>query len=52
VDQIDLAIDQLRRMRGMTGYYHQQFFSDMRAIAVGVLALFVLGWSMAPDDIR
>jgi hypothetical protein len=49
VDQIDLANDQLRRMRGMTGYYHQRFFSDMRAVAVGVLALFVLGWSVTPE---
>lgn len=49
MDQIRLANDQLRRMRGMTGYYHQRFFSDMRAVTVGVLALFVLGWSVAPE---
>lgn len=49
MNQIDLANDQLRRMRGMTGYYHGRFFSDMRAVAVGVLALFVLGWSVAPE---
>ena len=49
MNQIDLASDQLRRMRGMTRYYHQRFFSDTRAVAVGVLALFVLGWSLAPE---
>jgi hypothetical protein len=49
MDQADLANDQLRRMRGMTGCYHQRFFSDMRAVSVGVLALFVLGWSVAPE---
>lgn len=49
MNQIDLASDQLRRMRGMTRYYHQRFFSDMRAVAVGVLALFVIGWSVAPE---
>jgi hypothetical protein len=49
MNQFDLAHDQLRRMRGMTGYYHERFFSDMRSVAVGVLALFVLGWSVAPE---
>ncbi len=49
MNQIDLANDQLRRMRGMTGYYHGRFFSDMRAVAIGVLALFVLGWTVAPE---
>lgn len=49
MDQIGLANEQLRRMRGMTGYYHRQFFSDMRVVSVGCLALFILGWSVAPE---
>lgn len=49
MDQIDVAHEQLRRMRGMVGYYHQRFFSDMRAVAVGVLSLLILGWSVTPE---
>jgi hypothetical protein len=49
LNQIDVAREQLGRTRGMTRYYHQRFFSDMQAVAVGVLALFVLGWSVTPE---
>ncbi len=31
-------------MRGMTRYYHERFFSDVRLAVITVLALLVLGW--------
>jgi len=44
VDEIDIAHDQLKRMRGMTAAYHRQFFNDVRfALTVGT-ALFVVGF--------
>lgn len=40
-----LASDQLRRMRGMTRYYHERFFSDIRNTTLLVLALLIIGWA-------
>jgi hypothetical protein len=37
-------------MRGMTRYYHERFFSDIRFTTTAVLALFVLGWSVAEES--
>ncbi len=42
--EVRLAADQLGRMRGMTRYYHQRFFSDVRFTTTVTLALFVVGW--------
>ena len=42
--ELELANDQLRRMRGMNRYYHQRFFSDTRTVAIVVLGLFVVGF--------
>ncbi len=47
--ELELAHDQLGRMRGMTRYYHHRFFSDTRATAVGVLALFLVGFWGVPQ---
>jgi hypothetical protein len=44
-----LAAEQLSRMRGMTRYYHERFFSDIRFTTGAILALFVLGWSVAAE---
>ena len=48
-DEIRLQADQLGRMRGMTRYYHERFFSDVRFVAVSTIALFVLGWWEVPE---
>jgi hypothetical protein len=39
-----VAADQLERMRGMTRYYHERFFSDIRLQVVGTVALFVVAF--------
>ena len=39
-----IAADQLGRMRGMTRYYHERFFSDIRLQVVLTIALFVIGF--------
>lgn len=39
-----LAAAQLRRMRGMTRFYHERFFADIRFTTVSVFSLFVVGW--------
>ena len=39
-----VASDQLGRMRGMTRYYHERFFSDIRLQVVLTIALFVVGF--------
>ena len=44
-----LAAAQLGRMRGMTRYYHQLFFSDVRFTSVAFLGLFVLGFWGVPE---
>jgi hypothetical protein len=38
------AAAQLRRMRGMTRFYHERFFADIRFTTVAVFTLFVVGW--------
>ncbi len=43
-DRLRLKAAQLGRMRGMTRYYHERFFSDVRFTAASMLVLFVLGW--------
>ena len=43
-DRLRFQREQLGRMRGMTRYYHERFFSDVRMAAITVLALLVLGW--------
>ena len=48
-DSIRLAEQQLRRMRGMTGLYHKQFFRDITITTVLVLALFVVAWWEVPQ---
>jgi len=48
-DKIRLQADQLGRMRGMTRYYHERFFSDVRFVAVATIALFVVGWWEVPE---
>ena len=39
-----VAAQQLVRMRGMTKYYHERFFSDIRSSTFATLALFLIGW--------
>ena len=48
-DASRLAAAQLARMRGMTRYYHQRFFSDVRFSTAAVLVLLVLGWWEVPE---
>lgn len=44
-----LTADQLSRMRGMTRYYHERFFSDVRFSTAASLALLVAGWWGVPE---
>lgn len=41
---VRIAADQLGRMRGMTRYYHERFFADIRLQVVATLALLVIGF--------
>ena len=41
---VRIAAAQLGRMRGMTRYYHEQFFSDIRLQVVVSIALFAVGF--------
>lgn len=43
-DRLRLKAEQLGRMRSMTRYYHERFFSDVRFATITVVALFVVGW--------
>ena len=45
MDRMSLASDQLRRMRGMTRYYHQRFFADIRHTTLLVFGLLIVGWA-------
>ncbi len=45
MDSMSLASDQLRRMRGMTRYYHERFFADVRNTTLLVLGLLAVGWA-------
>lgn len=47
--QMRVAAQQLGRMRGMTRYYHERFFSDIRYSTIGSVALFVVGWWAVPE---
>lgn len=44
-----LLAEQLARMRGMTGYYHDRFFADTRFFGTGMLALLIIGWWGIPE---
>lgn len=48
--ELELAHEQLGRMRGMTRYYHGRFFADTRATAAGVVSLFVIGFWAVPES--
>lgn len=48
-DSTRVQAEQLGRMRGMTRYYHQRFFSDVRFTATATLVLFVVGWGWVPE---
>jgi len=43
------AAQQLARMRGMTRFYHERFFADVRFSTVAMLLLFVAGWWEVPE---
>jgi len=47
--ELELAHEQLGRMRGMTRYYHGRFFADTRATAAGILGLFMIGFWAVPE---
>ena len=47
--ELELAHSQLGRMRGMTRFYHQRFFADVRLTAAAVLTLLVVGAWTVPD---
>jgi hypothetical protein len=49
IHELELAHEQLTRMRGMTRYYHERFFADTRYTAVGVIALLLLGFWAIPE---
>ncbi|NNF68852.1 MAG: hypothetical protein HKN01_03705 [Acidimicrobiia bacterium] len=49
MDPTDIAAKQLARMRGMTRYYHERFFADVRWAGGLMVALFVAGWSFADE---
>lgn len=49
MDASQVAARQLGRMRGMTKYYHERFFSDIRSSTFATLALFVIGWWGIPE---
>ena len=49
IDELQLAHRQLQRMRGMTRYYHQRFFADVRATTLLVLGLLVVGFWEVPE---
>lgn len=41
--------EQLGRMRGMTRYYHERFFSDVRYTTTATIVLFVAGWQWVSE---
>ena len=49
MDRTKLAIAQLGRMRGMTRYYHQRFFADVRHTTSVCVVLLVVGWWGVPE---
>ncbi len=44
-----IAAQQLGRMRGMTRYYHERFFSDIRFSIIASVALLLIGWWEIPE---
>lgn len=48
-DQLTVMTRQLGRMRGMTRFYHERFFSDTRFTAIAVLVLLLVGWWGVPE---
>jgi hypothetical protein len=44
LDPTTIAAQQLGRMRGMTRYYHERFFSDIKTSTLGSIVLFLVGW--------
>ena len=48
-DASRIATQQLGRMRGMTRYYHERFFSDIRFSIIGSVALLLIGWWEIPE---
>jgi hypothetical protein len=46
---VRIAADQLARMRGMTRYYHERFFSDVRSTVAASLVLLIVGWWRVPE---
>lgn len=49
MDRTKLVAAQLGRMRGMTRYYHERFFADVRHTTLVSVALFVIGWWGVPE---
>lgn len=49
MDDVEVAAAQLGRMRGMTRFYHQRFFADVRFVTVVVIALLTVGWWGVPE---
>jgi hypothetical protein len=48
-DSTRIAAQQLGRMRGMTRYYHEQFFSDVRYSTLAAATLLLVGWWQVPE---
>ncbi len=48
-DTTRIAAQQLGRMRGMTRYYHEQFFSDIRYSTLATAGLLLVGWWQVPE---
>ena len=44
MDATAVAAQQLARMRGMTRYYHERFFADIRNSTLASIILFLAGW--------
>jgi hypothetical protein len=44
-----IAAQQLGRMRGMTRYYHERFFSDIRFSIIASAVLLLIGWWEVPE---
>lgn len=49
MDSSTLAAAQLGRMRGMTRYYHERFFADIRYTTVLSVVLLLVGWWGIPE---
>jgi hypothetical protein len=49
MDEATIPTQQLERMRGMTRYYHQRFFSDTRWVATTIIVLLLIGWWGLPE---